>query len=294
MAKFRSNHQRRGKGSTGMVAKVGIFSALIAGLFFIFNLFTGEHFETNSADPELSYFLPKGGRGVVVEQTTYALSYNEAHEQAEWVAYKLSGATLREPYVERTDDFRPDPAIATGSAHPNDYRHSGDDRGHLIPAADRAYSKLAMSETFLMSNISPQARQFNGGIWRELEELTREWAKDAGELYVVTGPLLDMEPKGVIGNNEVTIPGGYFKVLLDLEEPQLKAIGFVLPNTISYEPLYKFVATVDEVEALAGLHFFAGFLPEEVETELEAKADIDLWPLDKDKFRKLIENWNNR
>lgn len=294
MAKFRSNHQRVGKGSTQMVTKVGIFSALIAGLFFIFNLFSEGAFEEKTNDHELSYYLPKGGNGIVIEKSTYALSYSETHEQAEWVAYKLSRKTLSRPYVERTDDFRPDTAIPNHSAHPNDYRHSGYDRGHLVPAADRAYNKAAMSETFLMSNISPQARQFNGGIWRELEELTREWAKDAGELYVVTGPLLEMERKGVIGNNEVTIPGGYFKVLLDLEEPQLKAIGFVLPNTISYEPLYNFVATVDEVEAMTGLDFFAGFLPAEVEAELEAQADIDLWPLDKDKFRKRIENWNNR
>ncbi|MEQ8705835.1 MAG: DNA/RNA non-specific endonuclease [Phaeodactylibacter sp.] len=294
MAKFRSNHKRVGKGSTGAVVKVGVFSALIAGLFFIFNLFTGGDFEKQPADKELEYYLPAGGEGTVIQKATYALSYNETHEQAEWVAYKLSRSTLQSPFVNRTDDFRPDPDVPSGSADPNDYRHSGYDRGHLLPAADRAYSTSAMSETFLMSNISPQARQFNGGIWRELEELTREWAKDAGELYVVTGPLLNMEPKGVIGNNEVTIPGGYFKVLLDLEEPQLKAIGFVLPNTISYEPLYKFVASVDEVEAMTGFDFFADFLPDEVEAALESKADVDLWRFDKEKFRKRIDNWNNR
>lgn len=294
MPKFKRNHHRVGKGSTAMVAKVGIFSALIAGLFFIFTLFSEGHFEPGISDPELSYYLPEGGAGSVIQKDNYALSYVERHEQAEWVAYKLTCETLRQPYVERTNDFRPDPAVPTGSAHPEDYRRSGYDRGHLIPAADRAYHKAAMSETFLMSNISPQDRQFNGGVWRELEELTREWAKDAGELYVVTGPLLNMDPKGTIGMNEVTIPGGYYKVLLDLEEPQLKAIGFVLPNAISYEPLSKFVATVDEVEAMTGLDFFANFLPDEVETELEARADISLWPLDERKFRKRIENWNNR
>ncbi|MBV6654991.1 MAG: DNA/RNA non-specific endonuclease [Mameliella sp.] len=294
MAKFRTNHKRVGKGSSGTVVKVGIFSALIGGLFFIFNFLTGEQLPNMPQDQELAYYLPSGGVGTVIQKKTYALSYNEEHEQAEWVAYKLSRKTLQKPFVERTNDFRVDTDVPSGSAHPNDYKRSGYDRGHLIPAADRAYTTDAISETFLMSNISPQARQFNGGVWRELEELTREWAKDAGELYIVTGPLLEMEPKGVIGHNEVTIPGGYFKVLLDLEEPQLKAIGFVLPNTVSYEPLYKFVATVDEVETMTGLDFFGDFLPDEVETELEVNADIDLWPLDKKKFEKRIKNWNNR
>lgn len=294
MAKFRANHGRARKGSSGMLVRIGVFSALIGGLFLLLNLFYGGYFQPEIVDKELSYYLPAGGKGTVVQKSTFALSYAEPHEQAEWVAYKLSGSTLRQPFVKRTDDFRADPGISSGSSHPNDYRRSGYDRGHLIPAADRAYHESAMSETFLMSNISPQDRQFNGGIWRELEELTREWAKEAGELYIVTGPLLEMPTKGTIGKNEVTIPGGYFKVLLDLKEPQLKAIGFVLPNTISYEPLYKFVATIDEVEALTGLDFFAGFLPEEVETELEANVDVNLWPLDKKKFRKRIENWNNR
>ena len=31
-----------------------------------------------------------------------------------------------------------------------------------------------MDESFFMSNMSPQEPAFNGGIWGELEELTRE------------------------------------------------------------------------------------------------------------------------
>lgn len=156
----------------------------------------------------------------------------------------------------------------------------------MILAVDWVYSKLVMFEIFLMSNIFFQACQFNGGIWWEFEELIWEWAKDVGELYVVMGFLLDMELKGVIGNNEVIIFGGYFKVLFDFEELQFKVIGFVFLNIIFYELLYKFVVMVDEVEVMIGLDFFVGFLLEEVEIELEVKVDIDLWLLDKDKFRK--------
>ncbi len=81
------------------------------------------------------------------------------------------------PWVDRQGDFRPDDKVKTGSATPADYRSSGYDRGHLVPAADMAFSAEAMSATFVMSNISPQARNFNNGVWRELEELTRSWAK---------------------------------------------------------------------------------------------------------------------
>lgn len=294
MAKLRMNHQRNGKGSSGTAVRVGIFGALIAGLFFLFNLFSGGAFEPVPPEAEDRYYLPAGGNGQVVHHKGFSLSYSEAHEQAEWAAYKLTREELGLPWVGRTDDFRADPAIQTSSALPEDYRGTGYDRGHLVPAADRAYSKAAMSETFLMSNISPQARQFNGGIWRELEELAREWAIASGTLYVVTGPLLKMAPKGALGSNEVTIPGGFFKVLLDIEEPGLRGIGFVLPNSISYDPLYKYAASIDEVEEMTGLDFFKGFMPPELEAELEANADVDLWPFSKKKFEKRLEDWNLR
>jgi endonuclease G len=295
MAKFRMNHSRQGKGSSGMVVRVGVFAALIAGLLFIYSMFASDFFAVETEpDAELAFLAPKGGEGEVIYHDTYLLSYSEAHELAEWVAYRLTKSELNQPWLKREDNFRPDPKVSTRSADPADYRRSGYDRGHLLPVADRAYSRAAMDETFYMSNISPQARHFNGGVWRELEELTRDWAKEAGQLYVVTGPVLEMTPKGTIGNNQVTVPAAYYKVLLDLEEPQLRGIGFIIPNTVTYEPLRTFAASIDEVEQLTGLDFFAEFMPEEVEQEIEANADTGRWRFSESKYRKRIEHWNKQ
>jgi len=149
-----------------------------------------------------------------------------------------------------------------------------------------------MSESFYMSNISPQSRQFNGGIWRELEELTRDWAYKFGSLYVATGPLLDRPIKGTIGDNDVSIPSQYYKVLLDLEGE--KGIAFILDNQVNFEPLYKFAVPIDEVERRTGIDFFPELMDQRLEAKIESEANVDFWPFSKKKFDLRNEKWNNR
>ena len=298
MAKFRSNHSQQGKGSSDSIVKVGIFSAIIGGLFFIFNKFMGggeptAPVEENTAYAD-EYFLPESSTGTIIPREYFTLSYSEEHEQAEWVAYILTRENLQKPWNDRKDNFRPDPKIKTGSSTPNDYRGSGYDRGHLIPAADLAFDEEAMAESFYMSNISPQSRNFNKGIWRELEELTRNWAKKFKKLYVVTGPILSEPIKGSIGDNEVSVPSGYFKVLLDISEPELKGIGFILENEVNFEPLYKFAVSIDEVEEKIGLDLFPELMSPDLEEELEGSFNIDLWEFSKQKYDLRTQKWNNQ
>ncbi len=303
MAKFRTNHARQGTGkSGGMIVRVGLFSAILGGLYLLFDMFTGQApaNETPQDEPIYSgeaYYLPEAsGKDLeVVRHGTFALGYNEEHEQAEWVAYVLEGAKLDQPWHDRPEDFLPDEAVTTGSATPDDYRGSGYDRGHLVPAADRSYDAEALAETFRMSNISPQAPQFNQGIWRELEETVRDWAKKDRQLYVVSGPVLTQKPKGMIGrDNRISVPAAYYKVLLDLTEPEQKAIGFILPNQVSFEPLYGYAVSVDEVEQLTKIDFFADLMPDDLEAQLEAAGNIDLWHFDRRKFDRRVNEWNKR
>lgn len=303
MAQFRSNHSQQNKKGSGTITKVGIFGAIVGALYMLFNTFAGTDFEQQSTeeegDPSVyageAHFLPSKNRGSeVYHYKNFSLSYNNDYEQADWVAYVLERENLNKPWNDRNDNFRADKRIKGGSAELQDYRGSGYDRGHMVPAADMAYDAEAMDETFLLSNISPQARNFNQGIWRELEELTRNWAKKFKRLYVVSGPVLTQEPKGYIGKvNDVAIPSAYFKVLLDLDDPEQKAIAFLLPNEVSYEPLFKYAASIDEVEEVTGIDFFPEFMPKDVETEMEANYNVDLWPFNKKKYDLRVERWNN-
>jgi endonuclease G len=239
-------------------------------------------------------FYPESTTGQVVTHKHYTLSYNEEHEQAEWVAYKLTKENLRKPRVKRAKKFKQDDYVTTLSAKHSDYTHSGYTRGHLAPAGDMAFSTEAMSETFYMSNMSPQLKEFNGGIWRELEETVRDWAFDNDELYVVSGPILNKENIiKKIGHNKVSVPNQFYKIVLDLKEPELKSIAFLMPNEKSINPIKSYVVSIDQIEDITGIDFFAGFLSPELENKLEQIGNPNKWKFDNRKFKKRIEKWNN-
>lgn len=318
MAKFRKNHSYDSSNSSGKRGKTPSKSIILRSVFFfigvcvIIYLLTkveGDSWQIEPQDQPIgnkieisdekgtdieSNFYPESTTGQVIVHKYYALSYSEEHEQPEWVAYKLTESNLRKPRVKREKRFRQDDLIHTLSAKHNDYSHSGYTRGHLAPAGDMAFSKDAMRESFYMSNMSPQLKEFNGGIWRELEENVRNWAYDNDELYIVTGPILT---KGhiikTIGYNEVSVPDQFYKIILDLKMPEQKAIAFLMPNKKSVAPIKEYVVSIDDIEDLTGINFFADFLTEEQETELEKMTNASKWKFDPKKFKTRIEKWNN-
>ena len=221
--------------------------------------------------------LPKqNNKDQVIHHLGYSISYNEIHEQPNWVAYELTSKEVAGPF-KRKDRFRSDPNVKTESASLADYKGSGYDRGHLAPAADMKWSKEAMSESFFMSNMSPQKPGFNRGIWKKLESKVRKWAVDNDSIYIATGGVLNGKLQ-TIGPNQVSIPDYYYKVILDYSEPELKGIGFIIKNEKSSDPLSKFAVPIDEVEEMTGIDFFHS-LPDAIENEIELKYDMKKWRL---------------
>ncbi len=317
MAKFRTNHRtsndsssKRGNSTpVSTLARSIFFFVGICVMIFVLSRVKSKTWDTfnqeilGSGDLEISQekgqsidpnFFPESTTGQVITHKHYTLSYSEDHEQAEWVAYKLTKSNLRKPRVKREKKFRQDDLITTLSAKHSDYTHSGYTRGHLAPAGDMAFSKDAMRESFFMSNMSPQIKEFNGGIWRELEENVRDWAFDNDELYIVSGPVLkDGHIIKKIGFNEVAVPDLFYKIILDLKEPEKKAIAFLMPNEKSEKHIKHYTTSIDEIEELTGINFFAGFMSEELEEKLEQKGNPNQWDFDAGKYKKRVEKWNN-
>ena len=239
-------------------------------ILFLFSLLTSfSHSDT------FNYLPADTSKDEIVHHTAYTLKYDEKYEQADWVAYKLTKEMVEAPKVKRANNFRSDPAVKTGSATPSDYKKSGYDRGHLAPAGDMSWNVTAMSESFYMSNMSPQVAGFNRGVWKRLEDRVRAWATGNEEIYIVTGPILK-DGLSTIGKDKVAVPNYFYKVILDYKEPELKGIGFVLPNEASKQPLTAYAVTIDSVEALTGIDFFP-VLPDSLEEKIESTIQRDKW-----------------
>lgn len=225
----------------------------------------------------LTIGVPSWQCDVIVDRAGYALGYSEKYEQPLWVSYHFTNEEARSKKARRSNDFRIDPMIPSGSATLEDYKGSSFDRGHLAPAADMSFSLQAMSESFYMSNMSPQYADFNRGIWKDLEAKVRDYAIYNGDIYVVTGPIFDANKEVItIGANAVAVPDKYYKVILDVKSAKPKAIGFVLSNRGSKQSLREFAVTVDAVERLTGLDFFSN-LEDSWEDRLESRCDFDAW-----------------
>ncbi len=225
----------------------------------------------------------------IITHSAMALVYSEEHEQAKWVAHIISPEVTKGT-VSRTNDFRIDSKVATGTAVEQDYflkslKPDGEyvydgfgyDRGHLAPSADFRWSGQALSESYFYSNMSPQLPEFNREIWADLENTLRAYmyAHPDVELMVVTGPLLEKDlPKIERSVNGLSIPSAFWKVAVDLKNE--RGIGFIIPHAGQEYPLSTFAVTINEVEQKTRLDFFH-LLPDELENRLEQQLNKTDW-----------------
>ncbi len=198
--------------------------------------------------------VPSSTTNSLAEHNFYMLSYSEGHEQAEWVAYQLKKEHLTYDDRERPY-FIEDPKISSKSADWRNYKGSGYDRGHLCPAGDRRFSEYAYNETFYTSNIAPQNRDFNAGVWNRLEKQVRQWCKSYGDLFIVTGGILERDLEE-IGEEDVDVPNMFYKIVYRKAGKQGKALAFLMPNKESKQPLDYFLVSIDEIEKRTGIDFF--------------------------------------
>lgn len=153
---------------------------------------------------ETIYGMPAADH--VIFNRHYILGYSYYFRQAKWA---LEIIDSNNSDIDRPNNFRADLV---------DYNGSGYDRGHLIASANHKESELQNSETFLLSNMSPQKPLFNREIWKKLEEAVRNLNAKSKimETFVVSGPIFYFDkPFECIGKNDsnkvsIPIPHAFF------------------------------------------------------------------------------------
>lgn len=211
----------------------------------------------------------------IIHHTGYTVSYNKDLKQPNWVSYELTRQETQGK-EKRYDQFIADPLVKGSIATNADYTRSGYDKGHMAPAADMKWSPTVMKESFYFSNMCPQHPQLNRRGWKNLEEKIRDWAIADSAIIIICGPIIEKNAK-TIGKNKVTVPKQFFKVILSPFAKPIRAIGFLFNNSQAVEPVSTYTVTVDSIEKLTGMDFFAP-LPDELENKIEADANYHQWP----------------
>lgn len=187
-------------------------------------------------------FFPNG-KEIVVPNTVvlcnsfFATVYDPA-KQANVFSTEIVQDRIKK--VSRTDDFRPDKRIANAPT-PEDYTNSGYDRGHMVPAAD-ADDPVEMSDTFFMTNMTPQLPSVNRQAWRMLEDRVRS----VPFKYVVTGAYYNANPKK-IGKHLVPVPDMLYKVVFFADG---KTAVYIVDNVVPKSTVS--TMSVEELEAKIG------------------------------------------
>ncbi|HMG18112.1 MAG TPA: DNA/RNA non-specific endonuclease, partial [Gemmatimonadales bacterium] len=224
----------------------------------------------------------------VVRHDQYTASYNHTRGTPNWVSYELEASHFGPE--DRCDCFTFDAALPVGFPRYTtaDYTGAGAfagfgiDRGHLARSFDRTSGSLDNANTFLFSNIVPQAADLNQGPWAVMENFLGDLSRfDDKEVYIITG---------VAGNNgtiknegKITIPAFTWKVALILPRDHglanvnsysdVEAVAVIMPNRpgIRNVDWQTYKTTIDAVEALSGYDLLA-LLADAIEIAVESNT----------------------
>ena len=214
----------------------------------------------------------------IIHYTGFTVSYNPSTRQPDWVAYTLTAeeveATKHTPKIPRC--FMPDPNLNLPQATNEDYSGSGWVRGHMARRQDMKWSEQAVKESDYYTNICPQNKEMNNGVWHQIENLARELAVRYDSVMIVCGPIFVSNTPETTGLHRVRIPDSFFKAFLIKHQDAYHTIAFVCPNTSDSVTVAGTAHSVNTVESFTGYDFF-GFLDDDVEETVEDEVEVVLW-----------------
>jgi endonuclease G len=182
--------------------------------------------------------------------SSFAVGYSPVSRTPLWSAEHLSRDSLyRAKGLKRVNAFHEEERLPSGErSFLSDYAHSGFDRGHMSPSADQP-SEQAQQESFSLANMVPQNPNNNRHLWEGIESATRTWAKSAGDLYIITGPLFIGSSVEQL-HGRVMVPTHLYKIVYDPARRAASAYLVLNKETDEYS-----VVSLEELSKIAGIDF---------------------------------------
>jgi len=200
------------------------------------------------------YGFPQTKGIVPICRQAYLVGYDASAKIPKYVTYELMPQNAL-GCVARTNAFAVDQSVPNG-AKPEDYAGTGYDKGHMSPDGDLSWDTQVEYESFLMTNMAPQAGSLNRGIWKLLETSVRGWSVQRNQSYTVyVGSLYGAGDK-IIGNG-VIVPHGFYKIVINNQTNEVA--GWSFPHVAPYpnlgNDLTKFRLPIAQIEKTAGVNF---------------------------------------
>lgn len=215
---------------------------------------------------------------VPVNRGEFIIGWSPSLRHPVWCAYHVTQDALHE--AGKRPGFSTDKSVAR-CPRPDDYDHSGYDRGHMAPnyAIATRYGEDAQRKTFLISNIAPQAPSLNRGVWRDLEHRIADlWTARYGEIWVVVG-CIPSSCGETLSGTDIDVPERFYQVVTAQEGLDIRAFAVVFDQFPSWnEWTARNLVSIDELERLTGLDFLPE-LPDFIQAPLEADLPTRLWPV---------------
>jgi len=217
----------------------------------------------------------------LIQRDIEAMDYNDTRRQVNWASWHY---TPGDTGSSGRGSFSVDTSLPPGfyQVLTTDYSGSGYDRGHMCPSGDRTVSTTVNDETFLMSNMIPQAPDNNQGIWANLETYSRAIAA-SNECLVICGPQ-GFGSAVTASSGQIPIASNVWKIIVAVPlgagdtlsriTSNTRVIAVNIPNIqgIRTDPWQNYLTSVNQLQTNTGFNFFTT-LNTNLATILRAKVD---------------------
>lgn len=253
--------------------------------------------KVNAAYSRLEFPKVKGGNTIVLIHSTskyginYSVEWDCGKKAQRWSCYQMyasnSVANTTRYYADASKgevQYPYDPSLSSEFYFTSDpYWNTIYEHGHICPSADRKCSREANIQTFYLTNMQPQVKGFNAGVWFNMEGRVRKWNNSnfRDTLFVCKGGTIEptaSRPDAVLRTlgSGLIVPKYYYMALLckkynsDKKDYDYKALGFWVEHKSNNDnQLKSYVVNIDYIEKMTGIDFFCN-LPDELENKLEA------------------------